>query len=59
VPGATLSSPPPRAGSRPPVDNRSADPQQARDLVEQFEAGVLRAMRESGQDHRREEEEPP
>lgn len=59
VPGATLRPPPARSGNRPPVDNRPPDPQQARDLVEQFEAGVLRALREVGPDHRHEQEEPP
>jgi signal transduction histidine kinase len=59
VPGATLRQPPARSSSRPPADNRPPDPQQARDLVEQFEAGVLRALREVGPDHRHEQEEPP
>jgi signal transduction histidine kinase len=59
VPGATLPSPLARSGGGPAADNRPADPQQARDLVEQFEAGVLRAMRESGPDYRHEEEQPP
>ncbi len=59
VPGATLRPPPARSDSRAPVDNRPPDPQQARDLVEQFEAGVLRALREVGPDHRHEQEEPP
>jgi hypothetical protein len=48
VPGATLRDP--GAVPRPPlhlVDNRTADPDSARDLVEQFESGVLRALREA------------
>jgi signal transduction histidine kinase len=57
VPGATLHSSLARSDSRPPVDHPPPDPEQARDLVEQFEAGVLRALREVGPDHRHEEEE--
>jgi signal transduction histidine kinase len=58
VPGATLP-PLTQSGGWPLVDNRPPpDPQQARDLVEQFEAGVLRALRDAGPDHRHEEEEP-
>jgi signal transduction histidine kinase len=57
VPGATLPSTE-APSSQPSADNRPPDPEQARRLVEQFEAGVLRALREVGPDHRHEEEEP-
>jgi hypothetical protein len=55
VPGATLESSLPRAGRRPgqPAPDRqpgtpsaAADPAQARELVEQLESGVLRALSE-------------
>jgi HAMP domain-containing protein len=57
VPGATLHSPPGQSG-RPPAAQPPPDPEQARRLVEEFESGVARALREVGSDHRYEQEEP-
>jgi hypothetical protein len=57
VPGATLHSSPVQSGW-PPADQPPPDPEQARRLVEEFEAGVTRALREVGSDHRHEQEEP-
>jgi signal transduction histidine kinase len=59
VPGATLDSPLSEHGDRPPPQHRPPDPEQVRDLVEQFEAGVSRALREVAPDHRQEKEEEP
>ncbi|MBX6356230.1 MAG: nitrate- and nitrite sensing domain-containing protein [Micromonosporaceae bacterium] len=56
VPGATLWPAGERSGP-PPVDHQPLDPEQARRLVEQFESGVNRALREVGSDHRPEQEE--
>ena len=57
VPGATLRSPA-VAPAPPPADYRPPDPEQVRNLVEEFESGVARALREVGADHQHEEEEP-
>jgi hypothetical protein len=57
VPGATLRSPA-HAPTPPPADYRPPDPEQVRNLVEEFESGVARALREVGADHQHEEEEP-
>jgi HAMP domain-containing protein len=40
-----------RLNSSPTVSEPPADPQQVRDLVEQFEAGVTRALRDARTDH--------
>jgi hypothetical protein len=39
-----------RLGSSPTISEPAADPQQVRDLVEQFEAGVTRALRDARTD---------
>ncbi|MEU8191639.1 histidine kinase, partial [Micromonospora carbonacea] len=51
VPGANLAVPPPRPA--PPSD--PGDPAEVRDLINQFEAGVARALREARPDRRYEE----
>ncbi|MEU8021688.1 nitrate- and nitrite sensing domain-containing protein [Micromonospora haikouensis] len=51
VPGANLAVPPPRPA--PPSD--PGDPGEVRDLINQFEAGVARALREARPDRRYEE----
>ncbi|WP_213450276.1 sensor histidine kinase [Rhizomonospora bruguierae] len=52
VPGATLPAAPPRRETTPPPPGGAPDPEAARDLLEQFESGVLRALREVGSDRR-------
>ncbi|WP_036373212.1 sensor histidine kinase [Micromonospora sp. ATCC 39149] len=51
VPGANLAVPPPRP--TPPAN--PGDPGEVRDLINQFEAGVARALREARPDRRYEE----
>jgi hypothetical protein len=55
VPGATLDPNPVGRPSQPAANQRPADPNEARDLVEQFEAGIARALREVRSTHQHEE----
>jgi signal transduction histidine kinase len=55
-PGATLEGQPDLTRvSRPPAAQQAPNPDEARDLVEQFEAGVFRALGEVRSQHQREE----
>jgi hypothetical protein len=55
VPGATLDPTPAGRPSQSAANQRPADPNEARDLVEQFEAGIARALREVRSTHQHEE----
>jgi hypothetical protein len=56
VPGATLStSLPPKRVNQPAPAQWAPDPDAARDLMEQFESGVVRALRDAETDPRHEE----
>ncbi|WP_446217186.1 nitrate- and nitrite sensing domain-containing protein [Micromonospora sp. IBHARD004] len=52
VPGANLAVAPPQA---PVTSQHPGDPAEVRNLITEFEAGVARALREVGPDHRHEE----
>jgi hypothetical protein len=55
-PGATLEGQPDLTRTaRPPAQQRAPNPDEARALVEQFEAGVFRALGEVRSQHQREE----
>jgi hypothetical protein len=58
VPGVTLGALHKNFSSRPTVSETPPDPDEARSLVEQFEAGVTRALQEVRTDHQHEEGTP-
>jgi hypothetical protein len=58
VPGVTLGALHKNFSNHPTVSETPPDPEEARSLVEQFEAGVTRALREVRTDNQHEEGTP-